>query len=516
VFTSGEEDETDMQSETVFDSFSTRAATKTGRRGPRIETIFNRPDQPEPSQGSSSLFETSGADRDSATAHLNYRNASLKQTSPNAIIHHNRMPTPNHRHDAQPTGQGRSSPLNAPLESIGVAIPVGIPEEKHDKQSSPSACRQLNGGTLSNGIRGRQETTVALGNNCEGEVQKSLFDWSEQPHSGKDGRSSDFRPKTANAKQLSDLRSGRSPSRGPPTGLHLRSQSVPISRENSISHESLKSSKFGTWGLGTKGASEDWDGDFEFDDNERPEESRCDKNGPESAASQTMKVPRSIMERQESLHGQFGHVQELTVLVEELKRLRIRAKALHILDSNSPDLWREAQGIVNLATLEDDEDTELGSASQQASPTSPAADDFDISWSFAGPESKLKGHRHSANKRSPLSERVNPGTGSLPHLRADPSAKARRVLDSIYRQRVMHGDNASREPQQKMPFDTQSLRDLVVRAGVVTRALKEVVRKAEGVTIDDDDGQDSDFPDPPFRLIFSRPPDDSITLDIQI
>jgi hypothetical protein len=38
-------------------------------------------------------------------------------------------------------------------------------------------------------------------------------------------------------------------------------------------------------------------------------------------------------------------------------------------------------------------------------------------------------------------------------------------------------------PREKLPFDTQDLRDLVTRAGVITRALKEIVRKAEGVAL---------------------------------
>ncbi|EDN05293.1 predicted protein [Histoplasma mississippiense (nom. inval.)] len=42
---------------------------------------------------------------------------------------------------------------------------------------------------------------------------------------------------------------------------------------------------------------------------------------------------------------------------------------------------------------------------------------------------------------------------------------------------------SSTDPHQKLPFDTQSLRDLVIRAGVVTRSLKEVVRKAEGSNV---------------------------------
>jgi len=53
------------------------------------------------------------------------------------------------------------------------------------------------------------------------------------------------------------------------------------------------------------------------------------------------------------------------------------------------------------------------------------------------------------------------------------------------------------------------LRDLVIRAGVITRALKEIVRKAEGVSLSPERSSMPKFPhDPVFRQIFD-PPDSS-------
>jgi hypothetical protein len=68
-------------------------------------------------------------------------------------------------------------------------------------------------------------------------------------------------------------------------------------------------------------------------------------------------LSRAIMERQASVHGQFGQVREFALMVEELKRLRAQASSLGIIEGPSIELWKEAEGIINLAT-QDDEDRE--------------------------------------------------------------------------------------------------------------------------------------------------------------
>ena len=187
----------------------------------------------------------------------------------------------------------------------------------------------------------------------------------------------------------------------------------------------------------------------------------------------------------------------MTLLVEELKRLRIQGNMLRIVQGPSSELWREAEGIVNLATLEDDENN--------FPPLSPSShlslDDFDCDPS---PTQKTRKRNDSDVRRSPLSVWPNPGPNTTPPRRNDTTAKAKSVLETIYQQRES-SDPLSFEPcvypQQKLPFDTQSLRDLVVRAGVVTRALKEVIRRAEGVAPASEPPLP---PDPPFRRIFEH------------
>jgi hypothetical protein len=264
--------------------------------------------------------------------------------------------------------------------------------------------------------------------------------------------------------------------------------------------------------LGKKGVSEDWDGDFDFDDSDEYFDSigGGGKAGL-SAGNQGMKVPQAIMERQADVHGQFGHVQELTLLVEELKRLRIQANLLHIIDGPSNELWKEAEGIVNLATLDDD-DNDFFTPRSPSSPTF-NFEEFDEDPSPSN-KTKMRSNSSTEVRRSPLSVRANPSPNTSPPGRPPKtsSAKAKSVLETIYQQRGGYDHSyvdMNIHQLQKLPFDTQSLRDLVVRAGVVTRALKDVVRRAEGVS--QNHGESRRPQDPPFSQIFTQPPDDSPT-----
>jgi hypothetical protein len=114
-------------------------------------------------------------------------------------------------------------------------------------------------------------------------------------------------------KQGVDSRGSRATGRRGPNALHLRSQSVPVTPDTSAHREySNLSSKLGPWGLGNKGVSEDWNDDFEFE-----EPATCDTQGVGDRKSEPTSaripdfVPRAIMERQASVHGQFGQVRSL-------------------------------------------------------------------------------------------------------------------------------------------------------------------------------------------------------------
>lgn len=324
----------------------------------------------------------------------------------------------------------------------------------------------------------------------------NIFDWSEQPRSDREVSGSDARPRTVHGKQGPESRASRAPGRKAPTTLHLRSSSVPVSRDPSLSSDSRQSSgKFGTWGLGSKGVSEDWDNDFDFED---------DDTGGGEAEPSIMAVPKAIMDRQASLHGQFGQVQELTLLVEELKRLRHQASLLGLVHGPSSELWREAEGIVNLATVDED-------GNNQSPPRSPSSltfsfDDSEEESSYPIDRSKRTSGDSWPASISGVSVSNNKNPSSDRSCKESSSAKAKSVLDLIYQQRSSTYDESPNPRPKKLPFDIQSLHDLVIRAGVVTRALKEVIREAEGVATTPKKGIVPS--DPPFSRIFNQPSED--------
>lgn len=330
-------------------------------------------------------------------------------------------------------------------------------------------------------------------------MRASVFDWSEQTRNERDPQAREVRPSTVHGKQAVIPRSTRRATRKVPSAIHLRSQSVPVSRDVPVPSDNRQpSAKFGTWGLGQKGVSEDWDGDFDFGDESSDDNLEIGQSAASSGRVHSMKVPQAIMETQASVHGQYGQVQELTLLVEELKRLRTQGNALHLIHGASSELWKEAEGIVNLATFEDDENTWQAPASPSSSGS---FDDFDASPS---PPQKAWKHNDNDMKRPPLTLWSDIDHSPKVSATGDPSAKAKSVLETIYQQRESSDTQSfgnSGQPQQKLTFDTQSLKELVTRAGVVTRALKDVIRRAEGVATSHEPTIPSD---PPFSRIFAQ------------
>ncbi|QGA13622.1 hypothetical protein EYB26_001272 [Talaromyces marneffei] len=502
VFTSADEDD---QSDSVFDSFRTRVSStsQTGRRGPNIETIF---------RDVSTDFKNSGP---VAVEELGFENLRLSQSTPRSSlsdIDSNTTPvtlSAAKNTDATPTPRAKKSPKNS-LHSSPLKISQApcsrdlvfssdedaVLEDGDDEFDTsfgenlnffqPYADPDTNSPSLT-------RKSSAIG------IKASVFDWSEQTWSERDPQAHEVRPSTVHGKQGTNPRSTRRPNRKAPSAIHLRSQSVPVSRDGPVPSESRQpSAKFGTWGLGQKGVSEDWDGDFDFGEEDDGDNLELGDGTTSAGRMHTVKVPQAIMESQASVHGQYGQVQELTLLVEELKRLRIQGNTLQVIDGPANELWKEADGIVNLATFED-EDTNW------QIPNSPSScgsfDDFENS-----PSPSQKPWRNNDNdmKRPPLTLWSDMDHNSKGSSKKEPAAKAKSVLETIYQQRESSeapSVETASQPPQKLPFDTQSLKELVTRAGVVTRALKDVIRRAEGVTSNDEPIPSSD---PPFSQIFAQ------------
>ncbi|KAL4921088.1 hypothetical protein BDW62DRAFT_139456 [Aspergillus aurantiobrunneus] len=528
IFTSGDEDEADFMSDTAFDSIRTHITTGSSCfQPPRIETLFDQ------------TFPSGITDE--------------PPTRPNGIISPSSLfppPVQSHISDVGDGTHGVSVPTLVTQKLVELHeedSEISFPSDLSDDDGSRSMVSSLPGnktirptltlakfGALSldntknqhgeRNISNTREMTdihlplresVEYGPRIIEEThdtspRMNIFDWSEQSKSDREGSGPDGRPRTVHGKHGPGIRGSRAAGRKPPSTLHYRSQSVPVARETTASNESRQpSGKFGTWGLGSKGVSEDWDSDFEFEDKDKDESTASENITPRKDSSRrSVIVPQAIMERQASLHGQFGHVQELTLLVEELRRLRHQASFLNIVRGSSNELWKEAEGIVDLATLDDDDNI-------QSPPTSPSSLTFSFDES-EGESSQLNDpwKRVSGDSwRASLSENssTRPTTSPCPEQSAI-STKANTVLDLIYQQRLSSDPPtvSSHFPRsKKLPFDTQSLRDLVVRAGVVTRALKEVVRKAEGVMNGTEENTHPSHP--PFSRIFEHPSHDGLS-----
>lgn len=306
----------------------------------------------------------------------------------------------------------------------------------------------------------------------------SIFDWSEHQ------QVTNFsRPNTVHGKQDKGGRSRSAGRKGAPQ-LHFRSQSVPVNRDGPA-EDLPTTTKFPTWKLGHKPVSEEWSDDFEFDDAEEvevalPVVNENNNNFKDSVRS--VRIPQAIIDRQPSVHLQFGQVQEFMALVEELKRLRTQAMALQILNGNASTLWDDAENIINLATINDEEEPFIATSPPSSDPFAelPAV----TPTTTPNPGQAAKRRRPTTTGRRSVSAMTTPPIHG--RARGESLAQARHFLQAIHQNRGGL-DSSPREieihHQKKLPFDTQDLKDLVVRSGVITRALKEEVRRAEGVKI---------------------------------
>ena len=537
-------DETDYRSETMYDSVRTGAtgSSHSGMKGARIESVFENPPPPE------LLKQNLAALQEKLSNNIPFRDfiaeeeESLRTPVHMAQSYEDNLPTPSrypkHLSSSPNFASSPPVPLHDALDGqVHKELHNPVPDElwgfdgddatswnHSEKEESLSdhelwltaACTVPDDNDL-------QHASALIEHNDYGERPKSnLFEWSERSNLDS-GTPQGFspRPKTVHGKQSAE-RGSRSTGRRGASGLHLRSQSVPLSPENNNHRKINNASKLDAWILGNKGVSEDWDNDFEFDEpmsHTDPSEAREGK--ATTVEPHGMLVPRAILERQASVHGQFGQVKELTQLVEELRSLRHQGHEHGILQGQASELWKEAEGIIDLATL-DEEEQEY---QMPRSPSSPSFEfdgfDDESPTSQRRPVSHLSDvsetpttyqdrntSRHVLSRSSPSPP--NLGTPSHGRNRKDSVAKAKSVLEHIHQQRSSLDpplQHTRKSTQKKLPFDTTSLRDLVTRAGVVTRALKEIIRRVENPNdpFPTPDRRPSNPPDPAFSQIFHQP-----------
>ena len=549
-FLSSDEDDIDGRSETIYDSTRTGAtgSSHSGVRRPPIDTVFDGLPPPEISKDKLLALQDM-LDQDSISGNPTSRADIVEEEEEDSTPIHTSAPCKEEDHPT--SAQKPNNSLSPPnLSPSSPKQPSNMASADMDKASSPASpddeawfISETNDADEATS-QGREVVTreMSSGNppvssspclptmphslstvGADRTSRSHLFDWSEQPSERDSHPGSSPRPKTVHGKNSKEMRGSRLNGRRGPNALHLRSQSVPVPSDGGSHRNSSNTSKLESWVLGNKGVSEDWDGDFDFEDpSPRPTRQATMSHEYTKASSSTgMLVPRSIMERQASVHGQFGQVKELTLLVEELKRLQQQARAQGIMQGQSAELWKEADGIINLATVDDEEQDLL----PPRSPRSPSFDfdEFDDD-SPAGrsrrrksaisstKEDRLSGVDAGSRSDTPLqtpsrSSPDKPNTESplpISRPRKESEAKAKFVLENIHHQRTHYDLNMlEQSSQKKLPFDTTSLRDLVTRAGVVTRALKEIVRQA-GSRPHTPEARPSTPPDPIFSQIFHK------------
>ena len=530
---SGDGDDTDGRSETLYDSARTGATGSSLSRNkrPHIDTIFDE-SPPELSPADRLFVSDTLRSSDLGTADNVEKPHVLDQCEfsvdeePRLSCEEQEHATSIQKPDANSNLQETESSPCAVSTDPGIAggtisqltdIEVGETCRSEEMQKQPHSSipsDEPTVGSIDALAAERQSRSRKSTPRRRESPPSNPFEWSEQSIIDKDSPQGDSpRPKTIHGRQGKELRGSRLNGRRGPPALHLRSQSVPVPNENR-SHSNT--SKLDSWVLGNKGPSEDWDGDFDFE--ESPQTPKPVNDGMRPSFSSGMLVPRAILDRQASVHGQFGQVKELTKLVEELKRLQQQARLQGIMNGQAAELWREAEGIINLATL-DGEDQELFPSN------SPIAD-FDFfeedslanrrrRSSFTPPNddrSSTAGDHLSTPSTRQSYDRSNSETPpSTARPRKESSARVKSVLENIHQQRT-HYDPAlldAKITQKKLPFDTTSLKDLVTRAGVVTRALKTEVRRAENRSESPATTPDRRLgtpPDPPFSQMFQKPP----------
>ena len=527
---SGDEDDMDSRSGTMYDSTRTGAtgSSHSGVRRPPIERIFDEPSNPElPSKDKlialQDLLENqSFSAEDEQDLSTPVRNNALCKDDPGSTpMHETSKFSPDNSsfpHIAQmelrtPGPSTRDMGVDQE-DDLWSFDPTDDLHEVGNGSSNPSPSERIDTPLThpAGDTRRRRESPPT--DRLDMPPKSNIFEWSEPSTSDKDtleGQSP--RPKTVHGRQGNDMRGSRPNGRRGPSALHLRSQSVPVPKDGGSYRNGNNPPKL----LGNKGPSEDWDGDFDFDEPSRAsKQATTSTDYMHSSLSSGMLVPRAILERQASVHGQFGQVKELTLLVEELKRLQQQASGQGIMEGQSIELWKEAEGIINLATLDDEKEL-----FPPRSPHSPSFD-FDL-FDEDSPRSRRrsglspsKEDRMSLVDESSGSQPSSRRSSELPKLdaplptsrpRKESSAKAKSVLETIHQQRRHYEPELldAKIAQKKLPFDTTSLKDLVTRAGVVTRALKEIVRRAENGP-ETPESRPTTPRDPPYTQMFQNAP----------
>ena len=328
---------------------------------------------------------------------------------------------------------------------------------------------------------------------AEKDTRISIFDWSEQPSEKSTSFRTPPRPKTVHGKKDADGKANRVVGRRAPSGLHARSQSVPAVPDIAGKRDAVVRNKFGTWGVGTKGVTEDWNDDFDFPEFGDDMKDSSESLEPRVDSGFSMVVPKVIQEQQNNVLANIGLLREWGILIEELKTLRPYAASLGLLETPADTLWNEVDAMIDLADQEAEDETLWPRAS---SPPSPGRDVY----AFDGPTS-LPSRNTRPRRKSVLpseddifsinyvdhnrQDNHNPAMDvnvRLTRPRKDSEAVARSVIEALQKRKSSSDPSSKLQPGQsskKVPFDTATLRHIVPYVSGLLRKVKDVLRDAE-------------------------------------
>lgn len=527
------DDDDEIPNESIFDSFRTTRTGSSRVRSPALESMFD--DSPVSAsgrfKGPAANLEFVGNGYGQTVSDRIMEEDEGVVTPPRASIEDD-FTTPTQRR--LNASEIHSSPPNFSLAKAGFRGPLADDEEDEDwtkdDEDSDAFSNSLSPPSTYNSRRVDPAIRAQLASLSE-DSSKNVFDWSESLD--RMDTEEPLRPKTAHAKQMLDGRGGRAVGRMGYSAVHVRSQSVPIVPQNEDAITATK--KFGTWGLGGKIVSEDWDDDFVFDGANIQESS--------SLEGSTMLVPASIRASQAIVTGHVSQIREVISLTERLKELRARAKELALLTGKSAPLWRQADGIIALAATDVERlsSPPMSPASQPSQPDDLAlgiaelhleADDDGKMTVHSPPNQSNRPARFANDELTPRRRSVLlPGDDifgitesiesdidepELPMLsRSSTKSKdtievARSVMEQIHQHRVVSNTlpiNDQDGIPNKMPFDTVSLRDLVNRAKALVKDLSAVISSydisTQGSNRSPDRRRDERESSPAFLRVFT-------------
>ena len=574
---SGDDDDADLQSETLFDSLRTGATRSTsgGARGPRIETIFDESPPAKikitalrdllppgafgehPTNGATGHHSIAEEEESISTPVRTVRPERTLQDSPSfsrtqttplfpTLIPSSppSMPKPlslgTLEWDSTAGGDDDSSRWSLDEEEIEDSW-VDLPTASH--AGTPSSLLHQNPRLFASSSSPKPTTPQHnTAEHVDRDARSSIFDWSEQQPADKlTGNHTPPRPRTVHGKKDADRRGSRSVGRRVPSGLHARSQSVPVVPDATGKRNTVVTNKFGTWGVGSKGITEDWNDDFDFSELIEDPAAEGSDGGPRIDSSTSMVVPKTIQEQQNNVLANIGLLREWGLLIEELKEHRIRAIALGIVDGLQSGMWEEVDAMIDLADQEADHE----GVPRLSPPSSPGFDETAFEDPSGASPSNGRGRRKSGSPSNDLGRDPTqstrprrksilppnygifaPQSSPIPpksrfeaplrldqkpiitRPRKDSEAKARSVIEALQKRRSNFEPAADAPPtpsSKKVPFDTATLRRIVPYVSTLTRKVKDAIRDAEGLY--SSPGTSPQHEEPPFSRIFQQDAD---------